>query len=505
MAVPRPEPVEDLDWDEERARGFADGVAGIWIDVLGQVRTRTLPIAPSWSAKEVQEAVAIDVPNEPMGDEEVLAYLRRLSLGYSSFLGHPGFMAYISGSGTAPGAAADLLAAGLNMNVGGWGLAPWATELELHLCRWFAREVFGLPETAGGTITSGGAMANFIGLKAARDRQAGFDVRNDGISAGPPLGVYLSTQTHTVSLRAADMLGIGWNNVRRLPARADYRFDVDALREAIARDRADGVRPISVIGSAGTVLTGVVDPLDELADVCADEGLWFHVDGAYGGPAMLADDLRPLFAGIERADSIAFDPHKWLYTPHSGGCVLVRDLQHLRDAFDVAHVAYIHQEDAYLEEKIDLGRLGPHFSRSFWALKVWVSLLAHGRGAYGRRISHDAELARYLGARVKDRDDFELCAPVGLSITCFRYVPPTLPDGAGRAAYLNELNRALVTAVQGDGRVFLSNAELDGDVFALRTCIVNHRTESEDIDAVLEVTARHGRELDDRMRPEGLR
>ena len=310
------------------------------------------------------------------------------------------------------------------MNVGGWQLSPSATEIELHLTRWFATEMFGLPDGAGGELTSGGAMANFIALKVARDRRAGWDVRTEGVAAGPPLTLYISTETHVVSDRAADMLGIGLRNVRHIQVDPDFRMPIDELRAQIARDRDAGMRPFAVVGSAGTVATGAVDPLVAMADLCEQEGLWFHVDAAYGGPAVLADDLRPLFAGIERADSIAFDPHKWLYTPHSGGCVVFRGgMRHLSESFD-AVASYVVQEKDYTGHGLDLGRHGPQFSRSFWALKVWLSLLAHGRDAYARRISHDAALARYLGARVEERPEFELAAPVGLSICCFRYVPP---------------------------------------------------------------------------------
>jgi len=228
-----------------------------------------------------------------------------------------------------------------------------------------------------------------------------------------------------------------------------------------------------------------------------------HVDAAYGGPAVLADDLRPLFAGIERADSIAFDPHKWLYTPHSGGCVLVRDLQHLADAFAV-HPTYIHEDKERSGHGLDISMLGPQFSRSFQALKVWVSLLAHGRRAYAERISHDAALARYMAARVEQRPEFELAAPVNLSICCFRYVPPGLPLGAEREAYLSQLNERLMTEVQLDGRAYCSNAVL-GERFVLRACIVNYRTEAEDVDALLDVAAELGARLDAELRPAHLR
>jgi aromatic-L-amino-acid decarboxylase len=500
VTVERPSPVPDLDWDSERSRVFGDRALDLWQELLE--RLPDLRVSGRWTAKDVHDAVAIDVPDEPMPDDALFAYLHDVVFEWSELSGHPRFMAYISGAGTVPGAAADLIAAGLNANVGGWQLSPAATEIELHLTRWFASELFGLPAGAGGLILSGGAMANFVGLKTARDHRAGWDVRTEGLAGHPPLSMYMSTETHVVSVRGADMLGIGSEGVRLIPVDADHRIQVDRLRAAIAEDRASGRAPFAVVASAGTVATGAVDPLPQIADLCADEGLWLHVDAAYGGPAMLADDLRPMFAGIERADSIAFDPHKWLYTPLSGGCLVVRELGDLAGSFD-AQASYIIQDKEYTQHGLDLGRRGPQFSRSFWALKIWVSLLAHGRRAYGRRISHDAELARYMGARVDERPDFELSSPVGLSICCFRYVPEGLADGEAREGYLDDLNHRLMTEIQLDGRVYISNAVL-GERFVLRACIVNFRTEADDVDAVLDVTAELGAVIDAELRPASL-
>jgi aromatic-L-amino-acid decarboxylase len=500
VTVERPLPVTDLDWDPDRARGFADRAVTMWHELL--VRLPDLPVSGRWTAKEIHDAVAIDVPDDPMEDEALFAYLHDVIFERSELSGHPRFMAYVSGAGTVPGAAADLLAAGLNANVGGWQLSPAATEIELHLTRWFATELFGLPPGAGGLVLSGGAMANFVGLKTARDHRAGWNVRAEGLSGHPSLAMYMSTETHVVSSRGADMLGIGTEGVRLIPVDDDYRIQVDALRAAIAEDRARGRVPFAVVASAGTVATGAVDPLLKIADLCEEEGLWMHVDAAYGGPALLAGDLRPSFAGIERADSIAFDPHKWLYTPLAGGCLLVRRMAALAESFD-ADATYIVQDKEVTQHGLDLGRHGPQFSRSFWALKIWVSLLAHGRQAYGRRISHDAALARYMGAMAEERAEFELAAPVGLSICCFRYVPPDLPMADGRDAYLDELNHRLMTEIQLDGRVFISNAVLDRR-FVLRACIVNFRTEADDVDAVLDVAAELGASLDAEMRPAAL-
>ena len=495
-----PDPVRDLDWDSDRARRFADRTVDLWEEFLK--RLPSLPVSGSWNTEQVAAGVVRPIPEEPLSEDELFDYLRSLVFDWSMYPGHPRFMAYITGAGTVPGAPADLLAAGLNMNLGGWRLSPSGTEIELALTRWFADQ-FGLPDSAGGFLVSGGAMANFVALKAARDARAGWDVRTHGVRGGPALAFYASEEAHVVIERAADMLGMGMEGVRKVPVDGDRRMRVDALRERIAHDRRSGVEPVAVVGTAGTVATGSVDPLRDIAEVCAEEGLWFHVDGAYGGPAVLAEDLRPLFEGIERADSIAFDPHKWLYTPHSGGCVLLRDSTHLVASF-AALAAYIHEDKERSGHGIDLGMMGPQFSRGFQALKVWVSLLAHGKRAYGRRISHDAELARYMGDRVQERAEFELSTPVGLSICCFRYVPVDLPDGADREDYLNELNERLMTEIHLDGRVFCSNAVLDGR-FVLRACIVNFRTEAEDVDAVLDVAAELGAKLDDELRPDPRR
>lgn len=496
----RPPRHDDLDWPAARARRFTDRALDLHEEFLA--RLRELPITRGEPAPRVRESVTIDVPDAPMPDDELFAYLRSVLFDHSTYPGHPRFMAYVSGAGTVPGAAADLLASAVNMNVGGWVLSPSATEIELHLTRTLA-SWFGLPAGSGGIVVSGGAMANLVALKVARDKRAGWDVRREGVAAGPRLVLYLSEETHVVSSRAADMLGLGTDSVRMIPVDEDYRIRVDRLREAIGRDREAGARPFAVVATAGTVATGAIDPLPEIAEICAAEGMWFHVDAAYGGPGAFTPDLGPSFAGIERADSIAFDPHKWLYTPLTGGCVLLRDVQGLPDAFAVV-ASYTFQDKERTGRGIDGTQLGPQFSRGFWALKIWMSLLAHGRRAYVERISHDAALARYLGERATERPDYELACPVGLSICCFRFVPVDLPDGPAREEYLDLLNERIMTEAQQDGRVFFSNAVLRGR-FVLRVCIVNFRTEAEDMDAVLDVAAEIGARLDRELRPEDLR
>ena len=371
-----------------------------------------------------------------MPDDALFEHLRSLTFDWAAYCGHPRFMAYITGAGTVPGAAADLLAAGLNMNLGGWRLSPGASEIERCLIRWLA-SAFGLPAEAGGLLVSGGAMANFTALKAARDHQLGYEVRSRGVAASGPVAVYASEEVHVTTDRAVDMLGLGTDSLRRIPVDGDYRMRMDALADAVRKDREAGVRPLIVVATGGTVATGSIDPLPEIADLCRAEGLWMHVDGAYGGPAVLSDQLRPLLAGIERADSIAFDPHKWMYTPHSGGCVLVRDERLLQDAFQ-AEASYVHEDEERVEHERDFGQLGAQFSRGFQALKIWVSLLAHGRRAYSERIAHDAALAHYLADRVEAHDAFELATPARLSICCFRFVPAGPRHGKRRGRSLSQ-------------------------------------------------------------------
>ncbi len=496
----RPTPERALDWTPAEARALGDEALDIWVELLERLRD-DLPVARNRSAAQVSEAVGLEIPSQPMPLDDLAAYLRRVVFDESMYPGHPGFVAYISGAGTVPGAAADLIAAGLNQNTGGWRLSPAASEIEQHLIRWFAARL-GMPMSSSGYITTGGAMVNFIALALARTHHAGWDVRADGMLAGPQLSVYVSSEVHDTVDRAAQMLGLGDAGIRHIHTDGELRMEVDALRAAIEQDLAAGIRPIAVVGSAGTTGTGAIDPLDAIADVCTEYGLWFHVDGAYGGAAALTDALRHLFTGIERADSVGFDPHKWLYTPMAGACLLVRDQTLLEEAFAV-HATYIVDDDEHTGWGADVYTLSPHFSRSFAALKIWVSLLAHGWDAYERRITHDVALARYLHDAVVAHPELEAIAAPGLSITCFRFVPPDLAGRVEADRYLDELNERLMFDLQLGGRVFPSNAIVGGR-FALRSCIVNFRTEADTMDELISETLRLGRGLDAELRPEVL-
>jgi aromatic-L-amino-acid decarboxylase len=501
VQISRPEPFRDLDWSPEQARQLGEDALEIWTDLIRGLH-EDLPVIRNSSAAEVRQAVALDIPAAPMSREELSDYLRRVVMEESMYPGHPGFFAYVSGAGTVPGAVADLLASAINQNSGGFRLSPAGTEIEQHLMRWFAHRL-GMPVGSTGNVTSGGAIVNFIGLALARTSKAGWDVRAEGLRGGPQLTVYVSTEVHDTIDRASQMLGIGDAGVRRVAVDGSQRIDVAALRRTIAEDIDAGLRPICVVGSAGTTGTGAIDPLAEIADVCAEHNLWFHVDGAYGGAAALTDQLAPLFTGIERADSVGFDPHKWLYTPLVGACVLVRDPTQLTRTFAL-DTSYIISDDEKTGWGIDSFQMGPQFSRPFSAFNIWVSLLAHGWDAYQRRISQDVALAKYLHEVVAEHPELETMNEPVLSITCFRYVPADLANRTDVDAYLDELNEKIMFELEVGGRVFPSNAIIEGR-FALRSCIVNYRVEAENLDDLVAESVRHGRQLDSELRPAELR
>lgn len=491
-----PTPVKDLDWSPERAAEMAQMTSKIWTEWLGKLPQ--LPVARHESSHDVRTAVGIEVPDEPMDPRGLEDHLRDIVFQHSMYPGHPGFLAYVSGAGTVPGAAADLLASGINQNSGGWRLSPAASEIEQHLVEWFAAK-FGMPYGSTGFIASGGAMANLVGVQLARLRKAGWNVRKEGVRAGPPLRLYVSTETHVTVDRAAEVAGIGRDGVTHIEVDDELRMDVSALRAAIETDIASGVKPIGVVGTAGTTGTGSIDPLQEIADVCSEFDLWFHVDAAYGGAAALTEELAPQFVGIERADSLGFDPHKWLYTPIAGACVIVRDPAVLADAFGV-QASYVLEGEEHTGWGRDMAFLSPNFTRHFGAFKIWVSLLAHGWKAFQRRIVHDVELTKYLQALVEAHPELELVSPQRLSITTFRYVPPGLPSSADNEAYLDELNTKIMYDLEFAGSVYPSNAVVAGR-FAIRSCIVNFRTEAAEMETLVAEAVEFGRKRHSEAEP----
>jgi glutamate/tyrosine decarboxylase-like PLP-dependent enzyme len=486
LGVIRPAAVPDLDWPAKDAAALGHRAVEVWEEFLE--RLPGLPIHRGFSATEVAEGVAWDVPDAPEDVERLLADTRSLLLDWSMYPGNGGFFGYVSGAGTVPGAVADLLAAGVNNNAGGWRLSPGLTELEQRLLRWFAARL-GLPATAGGYLTSGGSAANHDALVVARDRKAGWDVRRLGMTAGPPITVYAPATVHDTVQRGADMLGMGYEAVRSIPVDGRDHVDVAAMRAAIEADLAAGYRPICVIGTAGTVGSGAIDDLTAVADLADEFDLWFHVDGAVGAVGAMVTSLRDRFAGIERADSIGLDPHKWLYVPIACGLLLVRDDADLSRAFHIDPSYTVENKDR-MHAGVDTYIRSPFFTRHAAALKLWWSLRAHGWNAYERRMAHDCELARYLHDLAEAHPRLEATSDPELMIATYRYVPA----GDHAAAEVDGLNQRIMERLQYSGRVYPSNAVVH-DRFVLRACIVNFRTEAADIEVLVDMSVAIGDEL----------
>lgn len=458
------------------------------------------PVTRGESPEEIRGALgaAAKLPETGSDAATLLGDAAHLLYEHSLFNGHPRFFGYITSSPAPIGILADLLAAAVNPNVGAWRLSPMASEIEAQTVRWIA-ELVGYPTSCGGLLVSGGNMANMVGLFAARAAAAEWDVRAHGVAAADarPLRVYASKETHTWLQKASDLAGLGTDSVRWIATDDDLRMNVDALRSAIERDRAAGELPMMVVGTAGSVSTGAVDPLTEIAELCRREKIWLHVDGAYGAFAAALPDAPADLRALSLADSVAMDPHKWLYAPLEVGCILVRDPERLRKAFSY-HPPYYH----FGQEATNFVDLGPQNSRGFRALKVWLALRQVGREGYLRMISDDVRLTEKLHAAASAHAELEPFT-LALSISTFRFVPRDLRGRLGderTERYLDALNQELLERIQQSGEAFVSNAVIR-DRYVLRACIVNFNTTLADVEALPEIVARIGRETDAELRP----
>jgi aromatic-L-amino-acid/L-tryptophan decarboxylase len=494
----RAAPVE-MSAEEFRAAGYklVDRIA----EYLASVRHR--PVTPGETPGKVRETLGGgSLPERGVPAERLLQEAADLVINHSLLNGHPRFWGYINPCSAPIGALGDLLAGAVNPNVGGWNLSPMASEIEAQTVRWIA-EMLGYPTDCGGLLVSGGNMANFVGFVAARRAKAGWDVRAKGFAGegARRLRVYVSAETHTWIHKATDLFGLGTDAIRWIPVESDLCMDTDALRREIRADKQAGDSPFLVVGTAGTVSTGAIDPLREMAAIARDEGLWFHVDGAYGGFAALLPDASPDLAGMAQADSVAVDPHKWLYAPLEAGCALVRDRRAMTEAFSYRPPYYHFDEKT--EEVFNYFEYGLQNSRGFRALKVWLALRQAGREGYAQMLAADVRLAQELYRLAGEHPELEAFT-TGLSITTFRFVPRDLrPRAAELQEYLNALNAELLERLQRSGEAFVSNAVVRG-AFVLRACIVNFRTGYDDIAALPEIVARLGRETDRKLRPNKL-
>jgi glutamate/tyrosine decarboxylase-like PLP-dependent enzyme len=423
----------------------------------------------------------------PVG--QILSRAADLLFEHSLLNGHPKFHGYITSSAAPIGALADLLAAAINPNSGANILSPMATEIEKQTIKWLA-EFIGVSPSYGGLLVSGGNMANFTAFLAARTVKAPKTIKQEGISSTMKLAVYCPATTHTWIEKAATLFGLGLNSIRWIKTDRTNRMDNELLEETIISDLKNGFKPIMVVGTAGDVSTGQVDDLKGVAKICRQYDLWFHIDGAYGAPAAIVPELKNLFEGIAEADSIALDPHKWLYAPLEAGCTLVKNPNHLIETYS-SHPVYYNFSADDAPDTLNYYEYGFQNSRGFRALKVWAALQQMGRSGYIQSISEDIRLSKLLFQLADEHDELEAVTQ-NLSIATFRFVPQRVNDAQITDEILNKLNQSLVNNLQKQGRVFLSNAVI-GDKYCLRSCIVNFRTTEKDIHEIIEIVVAEGR------------
>jgi len=452
------------------------------------------PVTTTKSIKELQQLLGnSSLPNKGVSADELLISTSKLLFDNSLLNGHPKFFGFITSSAAPIGALADLLAASVNPNVGGQILSPIATEIEKQTITWLA-EFIGVSPSYGGVLVSGGNMANFTAFLAARTAKAPKSIKENGLSnTSKQLISYCSKSTHTWIDKAAILFGHGSNSIRWIPTDASNKMNIKALGQSIKEDITQGHQPFMVVGTAGDVSTGVVDNLKAVAAVCKTHDLWFHIDGAYGIPAAVIPELKDLFNGVEEADSIALDPHKWLYSPLEAGCTLVKNPKHLIDTYS-SHPEYYNFSLTEEGGALNFFEYGLQNSRGFRALKVWLALQQIGRDGYVKLIREDISLSKYFAELAEQHSELE---PVtqNLSITTLRYIPQNLEvKGEKRAEYLNTLNEALVNGLQAGGELFLSNAIID-EKYCMRACIVNFRTTKKDIEECIEIIVKEGRKL----------
>jgi len=464
--------LDPQDWSD--ARRQAHRMLDDMLDHLQHIHDE-----PVWQPMpdKVRETFKSGLPDTPQALEDIHAEFLTSVLPYASGNISPRFMGWVQGGGTVPGMLAEMLAGGLNANLGGRDHSGIAVERQL--VQW-VREMFGFPESASGLFVTGTSMANFMAVLVARTRALGAGVRRTGLGAqGALLRGYTSRAAHLCVRRAFDMAGLGSDSLVEIQTDCSQRMDIAALRARVRQDKETS-RPFIVIASAGTVDVGAIDDLQAIADLCAEEGLWFHVDGAFGALGIVAPTIAPQLKGIERADSLAFDFHKWGQVPYEAGFLLVRDGNAHLETF-AANVAYLRRESRGLAANGPWPcDFGPDLSRGFSALKVWFTLKAFGTAGLGRMIEKSCELARYLEARVRQEPELELLSPAGLNIVCFRYRGSDV------------LNTEIVADMQEAGIAAPSTTTIGGRT-AIRACFINHRTQSEDVDALIAAAIAFGR------------
>jgi len=452
------------------------------------------PVTTTKSSIELQKALGDSpLPKHGVPADQLLRSTSKLLFDNSLFNGHPKFFGFITSAAAPIGALADLLAASVNPNVGGQILSPMATEIEKQTIKWLSQFI-GVSPNYGGVLVSGGNMANFTAFLAARTAKAPKSIKENGLSnTSKRLISYCSKSTHTWIDKAAILFGHGSNSIRWIATDASNKMNIYSLEQTIKADLEQGHQPFMVVGTAGDVSTGVVDNLDAIAAICKAHNLWFHIDGAYGIPAAIIPELKGMFKGVKEADSIALDPHKWLYSPLEAGCTLVKNPKHLIDTYS-SHPEYYNFSLSEEGGSLNYFEYGLQNSRGFRALKVWLALQQIGSDGYVKLIREDIALSEYFYELAGKHSELEAVTQ-NLSIATLRFIPEKFEEkGEKNEAYLNTLNEELVNTLQRGGEVFLSNAIVQNK-YCMRTCIVNFRTSKKDIEECIEIIVNEGRKV----------
>jgi glutamate/tyrosine decarboxylase-like PLP-dependent enzyme len=486
----------EINLDPEQFRQLGHDLIDQLADFLKSLPNR--PVTPGESPSTVRSVLGQgDVPIEGTDVASLLKNTTTDLIDHSLFNSHPMFMGYITASPTPIGMLGDLIASAINQNVGAWGLSPLATEIEFQTVKWIA-QMIGYPDDCGGVFVSGGNMANFTCFLVGRRAMLDNEVREKGIDPADKVRIYANEETHIWLEKAVDMFGLGRDSIRWIPSDDNYSLKIDVLNEYIEEDIKAGCKPIMVIATGGSVSSGAIDPIGKLAETCQKYKLWLHVDGAYGAMAALLPDTPEPLKYLAKADSVALDPHKWLYAPLEAGCALIKDAELQRDTFSF-HAPYYKFDTVNDEPAYSFVDYSPQNSRGFRGLKVWLGLMQVGRKGYEKMIAEDIRLSKYLYDQCNRHNELEACTQ-SLSITTFRFIPKDLELSVEkRNKYLDELNTELLTRLQEGGEAYVSNAVLDGR-YLFRACVVNFRTSEADMDKLIEIVVRLGREVDSEMR-----
>lgn len=438
------------------------------------------------SPSQVQELLDESLPANPQNIEDLLDEVGQKVFSTITNSVGPRYFGYITGGGNQVAVLAEMIKASLNQNNLKWHSSPVSTDLERLVMRWVA-EFIGYPTSSAGVLLSGGSVANFNCLAVARKIKAPEDISDEGIYGAKPMTVYVSQEGHSSFDKAMDMLGLGRKYLRKIPVDRHFRMDVRKLEEQIRADKNAGLQPICAIAVAGTTNTGAVDNLNAVANICNNYDLWYHVDAAYGGPAAKVKKVASLFEGIDRADSVVVNPHKWMYVPFEAGGALVKNPEHLRRTFST--IPDYLKSDQQNGGRTDLMEYNLPLTKEFKALKVWMTIKAYGADRLRHEIVCDIDKTQYLVDLIKDDEKLELMAPAPLSIVCFRYNNGMMEEEA-----INELNDRLIDEIESDGRVFLTGTKIN-KATALRVCFINHRTKKKDIQLLKETVLELGDEL----------